>query len=298
MALQVYEGVLQRRADVVDVDRAVHGADFLREILGPAPRLVAAVLRGHVASDEEFAGEVVGVLGGEGGHPSDLPDVGEDLLLAALRARRQLLDGALAHDRNQRSRGRRVRTPGQRQKVAAHAGATEVVPEPTRRPVGDLLHGVVDPWLERRRGRERHRVLGAEAEVDVLAVDGGRRGGLVGAGDEGGAHGADVRQVHDGDDDLDLVEGAELRALCHAISVDVDHRTTVEVHAASIASLHVGVEVHTAALLRGAAHEVDTRVELPQLVVAARTVRDDLHAVQGQSDVRRVRREELLARLE
>ena len=43
--------------------------------------------------------------------------------------------------------------------------------------------------------------------------------------------------------------------------------------------------------------EVDARVELAQLVVAARSIGEDLNARQKQSDVRCIRREELLAQL-
>mmetsp|Transcript_31203 Transcript_31203/g.82716 ORF Transcript_31203/g.82716 Transcript_31203/m.82716 type:complete len:238 (-) Transcript_31203:277-990(-) len=124
------------------------------------------------------------------------------------------------------------------------------------------------------------------------------RGGLEGARDEVGAERADVGEVHGRHDHLDLVKDQELGGLGDELAVDPDHGAAVEVQPAAVATLHVRVQVDAARLGGGAPDEVDPLVELAELVVAPGPVGDDLDAVQGQRDVRSLRGEELLARLE
>ena len=95
---------------------------------------------------------------------------------------------------------------------------------------------------------------------------------------------------------LDLRE-PKLRALRHEPAVDGDARAAVVVEAPAVAAPLVRVQVHAARLGGRRGDQLEARVELAQLVVAAAAVGDDLDAGEREVDVRRARREELLARL-
>jgi hypothetical protein len=58
------------------------------------------------------------------------------------------------------------------------------------------------------------------------------------------------------------------------------------------------VQVHSTRPLRCRPDQIQTRVELAELVVAPRAVPNDLHPVEAQLNVRRVGSEQLLARLD
>ena len=194
-----------------------------------------------------------------------------------------LVHDALAHERDERRRRRRVRASRERQEVAAHARAAQVVPQPPGRPEGDLLHGVVDARREGDRGGEGERRRDRHPEVPRDDARDPRRGGrLVRARDEVGALRALVGEVDRRDDRLDLVEALELGALRDEGAVDPHHRAAVVVQPPAVAPLLVRVEVDTARLGGRAAAEVDAVVELAQLVVRARAVGDDLDAVEGE----------------
>mmetsp|Transcript_11409 Transcript_11409/g.34418 ORF Transcript_11409/g.34418 Transcript_11409/m.34418 type:complete len:589 (-) Transcript_11409:799-2565(-) len=246
--LQVLEGALQGVRNAVDVDGRVDRANLLGQLLCAPARLVTAVLGRHVARHKDLAAEVLPVAGRVLRPLRDAPDVGEDLLLAPLAAGLQLLHNALAHDRHERGRGGRVRPAGQGQEIAALAAPSQVVPEPGRGPVRDLLHGVVELRGSRLGGRQGQRVRVREPEGDLDAMN--RRGGrrLEGARDEVGPEGPHIGEVHGGHDDLHLVEGPELRALRHEAPVHPDHGAAVEPQAAPVAALHVGVQVHAPGL--------------------------------------------------
>ena len=67
---------------VVDGDVHVVAADLPGQLVGPPLGVLGAVLAAHVARDEDAVAELLGVPGGVAGVPDDLPDVGQDLLLA------------------------------------------------------------------------------------------------------------------------------------------------------------------------------------------------------------------------
>ena len=72
----------------------------------------------------------------------------------------------------------------------------------------------------------------------------------------------------------------ELAAASDDVAVEGDARAAVEEDALAVAAAQVGVEVAAAAHGRRLAHQVHGHVGLAQLKVRARTVDDQLHAVQ------------------
>mmetsp|Transcript_22697 Transcript_22697/g.66710 ORF Transcript_22697/g.66710 Transcript_22697/m.66710 type:complete len:200 (-) Transcript_22697:648-1247(-) len=177
--------------------------------------------------------------------------------------------GSAPQGRHQSGGRARVSAAREGEEVAALPRAAQVVPQPPRRPKGDLLHGAVQPRRRgaRRRTAELVRVRKRERKVDLDARDRGGGGRLARARYEARPEGADVRQRDCRDDHLHLVQALELRPLRDALAVHPRHRAAVEVQPPAVAALLVGVEVDAARLCGRAAHEIDPRLQLAELVV-------------------------------
>lgn len=100
--------------------------------------------------------------------------------------------------------------------------------------------------------------------------------------------------VHSSSDHLDIVQG-KLGALSDNFTVDDDHSTAIIVKSVAVASLLVGIEINASALnitlsafmlsiikghnyqFGGLSDEIQPRVELSELVMAAGRIGDDLN---------------------
>mmetsp|Transcript_29678 Transcript_29678/g.79690 ORF Transcript_29678/g.79690 Transcript_29678/m.79690 type:complete len:715 (-) Transcript_29678:189-2333(-) len=274
------------------------------------PRLCARVGRSHVASGEHQLGD----LGCGRGQPgrlraADAAQVGKHARVRPRGAvqrgrprrtsRGDRLEQGLAHAaHNARSRAR-VRAPGQCEEVARCPGPAEVVPQPARGAVGDLLLGRVHEGRERRRGQHGRGRAPRRAQREIGNADTrycSCSSCLVGPRCEGGPGRAHGLEVHRGGHHLHVAQG-ELRALRHNVAVNRHERAAVVVAPSAVTALLVGVDVAPTSLGSGRAEEGHALVQLAQLVVGARAVGDDLHAVQSKGDVGRVGGEELLASL-
>mmetsp|Transcript_64352 Transcript_64352/g.172265 ORF Transcript_64352/g.172265 Transcript_64352/m.172265 type:complete len:300 (+) Transcript_64352:1042-1941(+) len=295
MDLSLLEALLHRITHPINPDRRMQRPDSLRQPRRPAPGLLPAVLRPHVASHENPPAQLAGVRRRVRRVPGDFANILKDLSFGAVRPRLQLRHHPLTHDGDHGGSGGGIRPSGQREKIPTLRRPAQIIPQPERRPVSNLLHGVVDSHLNLRARRQRQRPQVAQRKVHLHPGDGGGGGGLVAPGDEARPESPDVREVHGGDTDLHFIQLAELGPLGHQLPVHPDHTAPIKVQPPTVAALLVGIQVHPPGLLRSPLHQAHPRVQLAQLVVRPGTVGKDLHAVQGHEDVGGVRGEQLLA---
>mmetsp|Transcript_755 Transcript_755/g.1506 ORF Transcript_755/g.1506 Transcript_755/m.1506 type:complete len:326 (+) Transcript_755:809-1786(+) len=279
---------LHERADnVVDGDVQVVRPNLFCELLGSITCLSRRVLRAHVGGVEDLIGKLFARFRHKLGVAHNAPHVSQYGLVLFLDG----FDHQLAHGTHESRSGRRIGATRQRKEVPASPTTSQIVPHPARWPVGDLFLRLED------RGRDRAAwgfVAPGHAELHFDNRHRRNSGGLTSSACGGGAVRANVRQVYDADDNLNVVH-RELLSLRDNLSVRADHRAPVVVQTIAIAALLIGVEVAPSTLGGGAVDEVETLVQLAKLVVRPTPVGDDLGSVQAQKDVWAVRREQLLA---
>jgi len=93
------------------------------------------------------------------------------------------------------------------------------------------------------------------------------------------------------------VRQTELAPLRHQLPIHRHARAAVVVQASPVAPLLVGIQVDAARLCSCRPDQIQSCIQLAQLVVAAAAVRNDFHPGQRERNVRRLRREQLLAGL-
>mmetsp|Transcript_42560 Transcript_42560/g.92707 ORF Transcript_42560/g.92707 Transcript_42560/m.92707 type:complete len:701 (-) Transcript_42560:38-2140(-) len=295
--LHAFEGLLNGRSDLVNVDGRMDGSDVLGQVLSTSTCFVAAILGSHVACHEDLPTQVLCIHRGVVWALRNFPHILQNLFFASLCASLQLIHDPLTHNGNECRRRGGVCTARQGQEVASLARAPEVVPKPGRGAIGYLLHGVMDPWLYERRREEGDAVRVSQGEGHLDARHLRREGGLVGASTEVCPEAPHVHEIHRGRDNLNVIQGPELTSLRHHLAVHPDHAAAVEVEPAAVAALLVGIEVDTPGLRGSSLDKIYPLVQFSELVVAARAVGYDLHAVQAKLDVRRIGCEQLLAGL-
>eukprot|EP00963_Diacronema_lutheri_P000795 scaffold47_cov334-Pavlova_lutheri.AAC.25 len=267
----------------VDPRHGVPGSDLMCQPGRPVLGLFAAVLRRQRRIlPSQDASEVSGD-----------PAVGIPL---------HLLGHLLGHGIHDGGHGGGIRTATQGQQETSGPGPAQVIPQPASRTQGNLFFDGVYPRHDPSGRRMQRLLLFLHAQGKIHGHEPGRpefhrlHGRLFAQASHGSAVSQHSVQVHHRMDHLYLLH-VELLSLGDQFTVHDHARATVVVQPTSIASPLIGVQVHPAPGLGGGAYELQPAIQLPQTMVAAASVGDEIHPRQGQVSVRGSWREELLAGL-
>eukprot|EP00760_Papus_ankaliazontas_P007679 PhM_4_TR13451/c0_g1_i1/m.51039 len=164
-AAYLHVDVNERVKHLVNLDVVERGANLGGKRAGATERLLRGVLRTHIDAEEDALGELLTGLGEEVRVLRDALNVVDHMLVVI----DDFVDDKVAHDANNGTDGCGVRAAGKGEEVAAEGAAAEVVPQPTRGTVRNLLLGRVHlqttcvRWHEKDARRPRKRDIGVDA---------------------------------------------------------------------------------------------------------------------------------------
>jgi len=189
-----------------------------------------------------------------------------------------------AHDAHDRGTGRAIGSPRQRKQKARGAAPPQVIPQPARRAIRNLLLGLVVPGFDRfanqrpplRTVTRVHRQTTRQRNRSVR----GRLRRAVLKRAHPPPHRADVVEVDRRRDNFHVAK-RKLSPLGHQPPVHHHCRASVEVQPISIATLLIRVQVHAARLRGGAADEFKPLMQLAQFMMRAAAVGKHLYAAQS-----------------